>query len=172
MPQISNYPTITPATGDLVILSDTSGSGNSTKTATAGSIAELAEFSFTKTSITNVQLRAMGEGATPVTLVAAPGAGKIVVPFKVIVNLTSDGVAMTTNTNLVILQNQAVAHLYEWDAALGVTTSQAQEMAINSANMARYANTSTVIAVENGNPTHNNSVTTIDVYIYYRTLTL
>ena len=172
MPRIDSYPTVTPSSSDLVLLSDVSGTGNPTKTVTAQSIADLADFSFTKTSITNVQLRAMGEGASPITLVNAPSAGTIVIPFKVIVNLTSDGVAMSGNTNLVILQNQAAAHLYEWDGALGVTSSQAQEMAINSANMARYANTSTVIAVENGNPTHNNSIATIDVYIYYKTLIL
>ena len=168
---IYTYPTVTPTSTDLVLLSDTSDS-KATKTATTQSIADLADFSFTKTSITTAQLVTMGIAGTPITLVAAPGANKIVVPFKIVVNLTYGTAGMTGNTNLVIYQDQTATHQYEWDGALGVLVSQAQEMAINPTNMARYANTSTVIATESGNATLNGSTSTIDVYTYYKTITL
>lgn len=168
---IYTYPSVTPTSTDLVLLSDTS-DDKATKTATAQSIADLADFSFTKVSITTAQLVTMGTAGTPITLVAAPGTNKIVVPFKVVVNLTYGTANMTGNTNLVIYQNQSAAHLYEWDGALGVVVSQAQELAVNASNMARYANTSTVIATETGNATLNGSTTTIDVYTYYKTITL
>ena len=171
MPVIYTYSTITPTSSDLVLLSDSSTS-NATKTATTQSIADLADFNFTKTSITTAQLTQMAVASTPITLIAAPGAGKIVVPIKIVVNLTYTTANMTGNTNLVIYQDQGAAHLYEWDGALGVTSSQAQEMAINASNMKRYANTSTVIAVETGNPTPGASATTIDVYTYYKIITL
>ena len=171
MPIIYTYSTITPTSSDLVLLSDSSTS-NATKTATTQSIADLADFNFTKTSITTTQLKQMAVGSTPITLIAAPGAGKIVVPVKIIVNLTYATANMTGNTNLVVYQDQGATHLYEWDGALGVTASQAQEMLINKTNMKRYANTSTVIAVETGNPTPGLSATTIDVYTYYKTITL
>ena len=170
MPRITSYPTITPTTADLVILSDTSGNGNPTKTATAGSIAELAEFSFTKVSATTAQLSAAN--TTPITLVASPGVGKIVVPFKIVIAITYGTAVMTGNTNLVVLQNQSAGHLYEWDGALGVSSSQTQEMLITTTNMQRYANTSTVLATESGNPTPGASTATADIYTYYRTLTL
>ena len=38
MPRISSYPTVTPTGSDLVLIADTSGTGNPTKTATVGSI--------------------------------------------------------------------------------------------------------------------------------------
>ena len=170
---IYTYSTITPTSSDLVLLSDSSTS-NATKTATTQSIADLADFNFTKTSITTTQLKQMAvlPGSTPITLIAAPGAGKIVIPVKIVVNLTYATANMTGNTNLVVYQDQGATHLYEWGGALGVTSSQAQEMAINASNMKRYANTSTVIAVETGNPTPGLSATTIDVYTYYKTITL
>jgi hypothetical protein len=41
MARITSYPTVTPAAGDLVLLSDVSGTNNPTKTATASSLAAL-----------------------------------------------------------------------------------------------------------------------------------
>ena len=38
MPRIDSYPTVTPTTSDLVVISDVSGTGNPTKTATIASI--------------------------------------------------------------------------------------------------------------------------------------
>ena len=172
MPKISEYPTKgAPTTSDFAIIADVADS-DATKKATLGTIADLADFNFTKTSITTAQLSTMNTAGTPITLVAAPGASKLVIPIKIIVNLTYCTAQMTGNTNLVIYQDQTATHLYEWDGALGVTSSQTQEMVINASNMRRYANTSTVIAVETGAPTPGASTTSIDVYTYYKTLTL
>lgn len=44
---INSYPTVTPENGDLVILTDTSTTPNSTKTATVGSISTLVNKGFT-----------------------------------------------------------------------------------------------------------------------------
>ena len=51
MPIIYSYPAVTPVLGDLITLSDASGTGNPTKTATCGNIANLAT-SITLTSLT------------------------------------------------------------------------------------------------------------------------
>ena len=52
MPRINSYPTITPASGDLAILADVSGTGNPTKTATTGDVANLA----TTVTLTSLQV--------------------------------------------------------------------------------------------------------------------
>ncbi len=60
---INSYPTITPKSGDLVIITDTSTEGNPTKTATIASINAIAtapDVITTKVSITNAQIQTLG----------------------------------------------------------------------------------------------------------------
>jgi len=60
---INSYPTITPTSSDLVLIVDTSASGNPTKTATVGSInasATAPDIQVATKTITNAQLRTLG----------------------------------------------------------------------------------------------------------------
>ncbi len=60
---INSYPTITPKSGDLVLITDTSTEGNPTKTATIASINAIAtapDVITTKVSITDAQIQTLG----------------------------------------------------------------------------------------------------------------
>ena len=169
MPRITSYPTITPTSGDLVLIADTSGSGNPTKTATASSIAELAEFSFTKNSITTAQLKSLN--TTPVTLVTAPGVGKVIVPISIVIKYNYAGAAMTVNDDLNIVQGSVA--IYQWTNALaGVVSSMRLVSDDVTGDAVLVGNTALTIQVAAGDPTVGASTSTLDVYTYYRTLTL
>lgn len=77
MPIIYTYPTVAPASNDLVLLTDSSDSEKTTKTATVSSLLSvgLAQDINTATkTLTTVQVQALH--ATPIELIAAPGANK------------------------------------------------------------------------------------------------
>ena len=168
MPKISSYPSVTPTNGDLVLLSNTSGSGNPTKTATASSIAELAEFSFEKTSLTTAQIGQLN--STPITLVAAPGAGKVIVPISVVIRYNYGTAGMTGNRTLDIMQD--AASLYQWSNVLDDTVSSIYLVSDVSNDAILTENKALKIQVPSGNPTVGASTSTLDVYTYYRTLIL
>ena len=155
MARITSYPTVTPAAGDLVLLSDVSGTNNPTKTATASSIAELAEFSFEK---------------TPITLVAAPGAGKVLIPISVVIRYNYGTAGMTGNRTLDIMQK--TASLYQWSNVLDDTSTSIRLASDVSNDAVLSENQALKIQVPSGDPTVGASTSTVDVYVYYRTLTL
>tara|TARA_R110002020_G_scaffold465404_1_gene686776 strand:+ start:592 stop:1098 length:507 start_codon:yes stop_codon:yes gene_type:complete len=168
MARITSYPTVTPAAGDLVLLSDVSGTNNPTKTATASSIAELAEFSFEKTSLTTAQIGQLN--TTPITLVAAPGAGKVLIPISVVIRYNYGTAGMTGNRTLDIMQK--TASLYQWSNVLDDTSTSIRLASDVSNDAVLSENQALKIQVPSGDPTVGASTSTVDVYVYYRTLTL
>ena len=168
MARITSYPTVTPAAGDLVLLSDVSGTNNPTKTATASSIAELAEFSFEKTSLTTAQIGQLN--STPITLVAAPGAGKVLVPVSVVIRYNYGTAGMTGNRTLDIMQK--TTSIYQWSNVLDDTSTSIRLASDVSNDAVLTENQALKIQVPTGNPTVGASTSTVDVYVYYRTLTL
>ena len=167
MPNINSYPTITPTNGDLVLISDVSSSGNPTKTATAGSIAELGEFSFDKTSITSAQIGTLS--TIPVTLVGAPGAGKIIVPISIVSNFKYGSATITGNTNLNVMSGSTT--VFTQAGGIGFASSKTGLIA-TLGDLFLDSNTALSLKVATGNPTMNGSTSTLDVYVYYRILTL
>lgn len=79
---INSYPTITPKAGDLVILTDTSTTPNSTKTATVSSINAISTapdiITISKT-FTSAQILTLAGALPTLTLVDAPGENKSIV---------------------------------------------------------------------------------------------
>lgn len=93
---INSYPTITPKSSDLVLISDTSVEGNPTKTASIGSINAIAstpEIVTTKISITDAQIQTLG--TSNVTLVTLPSSGKVIQMISVAVQ--PNGTALGQN---------------------------------------------------------------------------
>tara|TARA_R100001594_G_C4001494_1_gene254875 strand:- start:38 stop:547 length:510 start_codon:yes stop_codon:yes gene_type:complete len=77
MPIIYTYPTVIPASNDLILLTDESDSEKATKTATVSSLLSVGlaqDINTTKVTLSNAQL--LDLDATPIELVGAPGAGK------------------------------------------------------------------------------------------------
>lgn len=91
MSKISNttaYPTVTPAAGDLLVITDVSDS-NATKTATVSSISSAISDAGLQTqeiTLTPTQILSLNGGGS-IELIAAPGAGKIIVPASIVVFL-------------------------------------------------------------------------------------
>ena len=93
---INSYPTITPKSSDLVLISDTSVEGNPTKTASIGSINAIAstpEIVTTKISITDAQIQTLG--TSNVTLVTLPSSGKVIQMISVAIR--TNGTAIGQN---------------------------------------------------------------------------
>ena len=167
MPNINSYPTITPTNSDLVLISDVSSTGNPTKTATAESIAQLAEFSFDKTTITSAQIGALN--TTPVTLVGSPGVGKVIVPISVVASFKYGTAAITGNTNLAV--TMVGNTIFTQTGGLGGSLDKVGLVA-TLGDLALKHNGALQIISMSGDPTMNGSTATLDVYVYYRTLTL
>jgi len=84
MSKISNttaYPTVTPAAGDLLVITDVSDS-NATKTATVSSFtSSVLGLQTQEITLTPAQLLSLDGGGT-IELIEAPGAGKVIVPIS------------------------------------------------------------------------------------------
>ena len=81
MPIIYTYPTITPDSDDLVLLTDTSNSQKATKTATISSLLDLGSTGIisNKTTVSSAELLDMGSGSGFIKeLIPAPGVGKAI----------------------------------------------------------------------------------------------
>ena len=169
MPRITSYPTITPTGSDLILLSDVSGTNNPTKTATASSIAELSVFEFTKVAATTAQLQ--GCFTTPITLIGNPGAGSVIVPISIVIDLTYGTAAMGGNTTLEVRSGANV--LYSWTNALATGTDRINLMNNDPTAPARLLSaTGLTLSLNTGDATLNGSTTTGNIHVYYRTLVL
>ncbi len=91
MSKINNttaYPTVTPSSNDLVVITDVSDS-NATKTATVGSISSTsAGFTTGSKTLTPTEVLSLNTAGTAVELIPAPGAGKILVVDSFVYKLT------------------------------------------------------------------------------------
>ena len=79
MPIIYTYPTVIPASNDLILLTDESDSEKATKTATVSSLLSVGlaqDINTTKVAVSAAEIAALW--TTPKTLVAAPGASKAI----------------------------------------------------------------------------------------------
>ena len=169
MSKINSYPTITPTSNDLVLISDVSATNNPTKTATAASIAGLSVFEFTKVSATTAQLQ--GCSTTPITLIASPGAGSVIVPISIVIDLTYGTAAMSGNTTLEIRSGANV--LYSWTNALATGTDRINLMNNDPTAPGRLLSaTALTLSLNTGDATLNGSTTTGNIHVYYRTLVL
>jgi hypothetical protein len=123
MSKINNttaYPTVTPSSNDLVVITDVSDS-NSTKTATVGSISSTsAGFTTGSKTLTPTEVLSLNTAGTAVELLPAPGAGKILLVdsfiFKIQFNTTAYNFTNATSGQ----DNTLVIGLLVRDNAAGV----------------------------------------------------
>ena len=121
MSKISNttaYPTVTPASNDLVVITDVSDS-NSTKTATVGSISSSSSSLFITASktLTPTEILSLNTAGTAVELLPAPGAGKILVVDSFIFKLQFNTTAYNFTNGTVGQVNSLVIGLLVRDNA-------------------------------------------------------
>ncbi len=121
-------------------------------------------------------------GATPITLVPAPGAGKVLVPLYCYTYLASSGVPFTSataaigiyynNTEQALLFNQTMfngstTNLYNW-----ATPSQTQLVSVGGFAEADIVNKPLQISTNNGGNYAGGGTSTVTFMIAYTTITL
>ena len=94
---INSYPTITPTSGDLVLITDTSKEGNPTKTASIGSINALNYSSSIdllqkEVTLTAAQMLSLNGGGS-IEVLPAPGVGKLLALMNVMTQVDFNSVA-------------------------------------------------------------------------------
>lgn len=105
---------------------------------------------------------------TPKTLVAAPGAGKLIVPLATVHNFTYGTVQYATNTSLAIKHN-GLAGSGNAIGGIGSSASIIQYGSLNT-GVAILANAALVVLVQSGDPTAGDSTSTLGVYYKIHTL--
>lgn len=109
---------------------------------------------------------------TPKTLVAAQGAGTVVMPMRILFNKTYVSITYTTNINLVMGTGTVFASTFS--NALGFSSSEIAGYTVVSNGSVSPATSSInapiTLAAATGNPAAGNG--TMDVYIYYVVITL
>ena len=130
-------------------------------------------YQYATITLTSAQILALN--TTPITLVAAPGAGKAIVPSKVYCRLNYNTTAYATSTVLIIKHNGAIDNSFRHNNILTSTINIIDEFYSEFGGM---STTSSTKILENAsliirpsaasNPTTGNS--TIDLLVEYQIL--
>ena len=133
-------------------------------------LAENLQYHYTKVNVSSAEILALN--STNKTLVAAPGAGKILMPIHAIVKLNFGTIVYATNTDLEIVHNGLTAPLMQFPAFI---TQAADWIAmiplLNRLYSAATAeNKSLDLNCDTGDPTGGDG--NIDIYLWYIILEL
>lgn len=109
---------------------------------------------------------------TPLTLVAAPGAGYAIELTEVSLKMVFNSVAYATNTTVQVIANGATAYQAQFNSAVLASASSTwntiAKQALSGTNI--IENTALQVKVATGNPTAGDS--DIKIYLQYRIITL
>jgi len=155
---------------DKISTSIATDTGSTTKLPTVAAVeaALTASTSVLTAKVTLSSAEILALFTTPKQLIAAPGAGKIIVPLAVSYRLNFNSIAYTTNLNLRLRMNGTLTQ-NSGILGLGATSYSLQPLA-GGAYSADITNTALTIDVATGNPAAGNS--TMDVYVTYTIVTL
>jgi hypothetical protein len=149
---------------------NTSDANKPVSTAQAVAIAAAGNVFNVKVSLTSAEILALF--TTPKVLVAAPGAGKVIMPLRILINMVYNSATYATNTNLIAGLNTVFQTTLT--GALGFSTNQLATYtlitAAGTSTPATSTNVSFTLSAATGNPTAGNSP--LDVYLTYTVITL
>jgi len=130
-------------------------------------------YQYATRTLTSAEILALG--TTPITLIAAPGAGKAIVPSKVYCRLNFNTTAYATSTILIIKTNGAIDNSFRHSNILTATISIIDEFYSEFGGMSTTSSTklienqSLIIRTSSAsNPTTGNS--TMDILVEYQIL--
>lgn len=130
-----------------------------------GGLLKVVKVSFSAAEILNLF-------TTPKNLVAAQGAGTVIMPIRIIINKTYVSTTYTTNLNLVMGTGTVFASTFS--NALGFSASEIAGYTVVSNGSVSPATSSInapiTLAAATGNPVAGDG--TMDVYLYYVVITL
>ena len=179
MPKINTYPTVTPSTSDLLLISDTSATDNPTKTCTVNDIVALGTSNIVfnaKISLSTAQIATLN--SSPVTVIAAPGAGKFIQVNSIAVTLNYPvGSAQITGADslefMLSPHNGGDEPIFGDSGFLDKTSTTRFMMASNASkvddNHALIVSNADSITSD---PTMNGSTSTLDIYVNYSVITI
>ena len=113
---IYTYPTISPSSDDLILLTDTSDSTKATKTATVASLLSIGlaqDINTTKVTLSSAQILALNPTGL-VDLVAAPGAGKYIQILSCYASLNWNSIAYASVSTPYIVVGTSLDTLGFW----------------------------------------------------------
>jgi hypothetical protein len=125
---------------------------------------------FAKVTITSAQLLNMN--TTPITLVAAQGAGKVIVPYSVLLRYRFGTIEYQTNFNITLSPNNSLWQV-NYNGAISGNQDKYSSRSINptvSLGGAIVDDLPLTVGVQIGNPTAGDGE--LDVYVSYYVLTL
>lgn len=158
---------LTPALADIVPFQPNDGGATEMGAATWNELCIALGIPLTvKVTLSSAQI--LDLNTTPITLVAAPGSGKMIVPVAVSYRLNFNSSAYTTNLNLRLRMNGTLTQ-NSGILGLGATAYSMQPLA-GGAYSTDITNTALTIDVATGNPAAGDS--SLDVYITYCVITL
>lgn len=119
-----------------------------------------------KVSLSSAQI--LNSFTTPVELIAAPGAGKVINPLSVLVSATYNTTQYATNTSgRIILNDKVIADL---DLTFAASGQYVTSVVIESDIVYDIINQPITFDTQTGNPTAGDG--TIDIHITYTVITL
>ena len=159
--KLSNYTTISSFTGTPVAALMSNSSGN---ILTIPPVLQTTSLTISAAAVT-------GAFTTPITLVAAQGAGKVILPTAFIFKLTSAGTAFATNTNYqFLIGTQAVSASRSFAGTTSAFTIEPMA-ALAATATANLDNQALVWKVLTGNPTGGTGAT-ISIGVIYSVITI
>lgn len=127
-----------------------------------------------KASLTITTAQILVLNGTPLTIVAATGAGTAIEVISASALMTYNSIAYATNTSLQLINTGATASQMQNTACLVGTVTKTTKFTSGTAAAAGetqiLTNTALQVKVATGNPTAGNS--DITVYVFYRVVTL
>lgn len=148
------------------ILTGAGNAGTATwQTLTGGALSDIPITLKVQLDSTNI----LGLNSTPIQLIAAPGAGKVIHILNIIGNIVSVATSYATNTTLRVFYGSSTTSVYEDTNLLPATSdvlSSFMPQAVNEVN----ANNAVNISVADGNPTDGDGL--LDIYVTYKVVTL
>ena len=166
MPIVYTYPTVTPASNDLLLLSDASDSRKTTKSATISSVLGLG-VATSKVVVSSAEVLALH--TTPIELIAAPGANKIIQILGVMASIDFNSLAYVKK-DLWVIYAGAVRSTYEWtNAILNSGIDYIEYASFNTSIFGPTAtiNTAVQLSIEAATATGDSPIT---IYTTYKTL--
>ena len=113
MPIIYTYPTITPTSEDLLLISDTSSSNKITKSATVSSILELG-VATSKVTLSAAEVQALH--ITPIELITAPGTNKLIQVLNIMGYIDYNSIAYN-KVNMQAMYTGASTYFSHWQTS-------------------------------------------------------
>ena len=163
---IYSYPTVTPNSNDLVLLTDTS-SSKATKTASVSSLLSIGlaqDINTTKVTVSSAEILDLHN--TPIELVASPGANKIIQILSAMAYVDFNSV-IYVKKNLELIYTGATRATFEWTNAVLSASGDFGEYAKLATLPSAEVNTAVQLSIDTATANGDSPIT---IYTTYKTI--